>query len=65
MDRIALVAFLWFVGWTVAAFEVGKVAFNAGISGALLGFMLALLTAFAWPWIMPRPVDDWMHDPFA
>ena len=61
MDRVALVACLWFVGWIFAGLEVSKLAFNAPLSGGIWGFVLALLTVFLWPWVMPRTLEDWMH----
>ena len=61
MDRVALVAVLWFLGWIVAGAELSKLMFNAPMSGSLWGFVLALLTVFLWPWVMPRSLDDWMH----
>jgi putative effector of murein hydrolase LrgA (UPF0299 family) len=61
MDRVALVAVLWFLGWIVAGAELAKLMFNAPLSGSIWGFVLALLTVFLWPWVMPRSLDDWMH----
>ena len=25
-----------------------------------LGFIVAVLTTFLWPWIVPEPLDNWM-----
>ena len=61
MDRVALVACLWFLGWIIAGSELANLAFSAPLSGSIWGFILALLTVFLWPWVMPRAVDDWMH----
>ena len=61
MDRVALVACLWFVGWIAAGSEIAKLAFDAPLSGSIWGFILALLTVFLWPWVMPRALEDWMH----
>jgi Na+/proline symporter len=61
MDRVALIACLWFTGWTFGGTELAKWAFNAPLSGGIWGFVLALLTVFLWPWLMPRAVEDWMH----
>jgi hypothetical protein len=61
MDRVALVACLWFVGWIVAGSEISSLAFGAPLSGVIWGFILALLTVFLWPWVMPRTLEDWMH----
>jgi hypothetical protein len=61
MDRVAVVAWLWFAGWIIAAAEFSNLTFSAPLSGVIWGFILALLTVFLWPWVMPRAVDDWMH----
>jgi hypothetical protein len=61
MDRVAFVAFLWFAGWIAGGTELAKFALNAPLSGGIWGFVLALLTVFLWPWVMPRGVEDWMH----
>jgi hypothetical protein len=34
-------------------------------AGIFNGAWLALLTAFAWPWIMPRTINRWMDRPEA
>jgi hypothetical protein len=62
MDRVALVAGLWFAGWIFAATELASFAFNSPLTGGITGFILALLTVFLWPWLMPRALEDWMHD---
>jgi putative effector of murein hydrolase LrgA (UPF0299 family) len=61
MDRVALVACLWFVGWIAGGAELAKLMFNAPLSGSIWGFVLALITVFLWPWVMPRALEDWMH----
>ncbi|MBX9828157.1 MAG: hypothetical protein K2Y27_24575 [Xanthobacteraceae bacterium] len=63
MDRVALIAVLWFAAWIAGGAELAKVTLNAPLSGSIWGFVLALLTVFLWPWLMPRAVDDWMHNP--
>jgi hypothetical protein len=65
MDRVAIVALLWFVGWTAATSEFSKLLFNDPGTGAVLGFVLALITVFTWPWVLPRFLEHWMHDPHA
>jgi len=62
MDRVALVATAWFAVWIVGGWQIGGLLLIPG-TGALCGFVLALLTVFAWPWVLPRRIDDWMHDP--
>jgi len=34
-------------------------------TGIVLGFLIALVTIPAWPWVLPRRLDDWMCDPRA
>jgi hypothetical protein len=63
MDRVAIVALAWFVGWITAATELFKYLLNDPGTGVILGFTLALLTVFAWPWILPHRLECWMHDP--
>ena len=65
MDRVAIVALLWFVGWTTAACQLSKYLFHDPGTGAIVGFTLALLTVFAWPWLLPHRLESWMHDPRA
>ena len=65
MDRVALVAVLWFVGWIAGSWEFSKLLFDDPGTGAICGFILALLTVFAWPWVLPPPLEHWMHDPHA
>jgi len=65
MDRVAIVAVLWFVVWIAGGSEFSKLVFNAPGTGAVWGFVLALLTVFTWPWVLPRPLEHWMHDPHA
>jgi len=65
MDRVALVAVLWFVGWIAGSLEFSKLLFNDPGTGAIWGFILALLTVFAWPWVLPPSLEHWMHDPHA
>lgn len=62
MDRVALVGWLWFIGWIAVGDAVGR-WFGMPGTGMVLGFMAALFTVPTWPWIMPRSLDDWMHDP--
>jgi hypothetical protein len=64
MDRVAVVAWLWFIGWIVAGWATGKALDMPG-TGVVNGFFLAFISVFIWPWIMPRFIDDWMYDPLA
>ena len=63
-DRIAVVAWLWFIGWTLFGIGVGTI-FNTPGTGAVWGFIFALIAVFAWPWVMPPSLDRWMYDPEA
>ncbi len=62
MDRVAVIALLWFVGWTTAICQLSNYLFSDPGTGAILGFTFALLTVFAWPWILPTRLEHWMHD---
>jgi len=61
MDRVALIAVVWFLGWVAAGSALARLMFSAPMSGGIWGFVLALLSVFLWPWLLPRSVDDWMH----
>jgi hypothetical protein len=65
MDRVAIVALLWFAIWTAGASQLSKLMFNDPGTGAVWGFVLALITVFSWPWVLPRSLEHWMHDPHA
>ena len=65
--RVVMVAGLWFAFWMILAAAVGSwLADPANRSnGIYFGFFngawWALLTSFAWPWIMPAAIDRWMY----
>jgi hypothetical protein len=68
MGRTALVAGLWFAFWMIAGAALGgwlapkTEAVSTGIYfGLFNGAFFAVLTSFAWPWIMPRFIDRWMR----
>jgi hypothetical protein len=63
-DRVALVGWLWFGVWIGAGNLIGRL-FEMPGTGVVLGFLLALVTVPAWPWVLPRRIDDWMCDPRA
>ena len=56
-DRVAFLAILWFVGWTISGYELGKLAEAMPGTGSVCGFLFALVTVFAWPWILPDFLD--------
>lgn len=60
MDRVAVVAWCWFVLLTLAGAAVGALIGTPG-TGAICGFIVALFATFAWPWIMPETVTEWMN----
>jgi hypothetical protein len=67
MRRVALVAAGWFALWMTLRALAGYLAggphggkANGLYCGIFNGAWLALLTSFAWPWIMPKRIDDWM-----
>ena len=62
MDRVAIVALLWFVVWTAGGDVIGYWLKTPG-TGLVLGFLFAVSTLVTWPWVMPGFVDDWMNDP--
>jgi hypothetical protein len=61
-DRVAIVGLIWFVAWTFAGDAAGRWIFACPGTGLVLGFLIALITLPAWPWIIPPPLDDWMHE---
>jgi hypothetical protein len=61
-DRVALTGWIWFIAWTLAGDAVGRWLFACPGTGLVLGFLIALVTLPAWPWIMPPALDDWMHE---
>jgi hypothetical protein len=63
-DRVALVAWLWFLGFIALGNVLGRLIEIPG-TGMVLGFLVALVTIPAWPWLLPRRLEDWMCDPGA
>jgi hypothetical protein len=59
MDRVALVAWGWFLGWTGFGWIVGRMLEVPG-TFTVTGFIVALLTVFAWPWVLPERLNRWM-----
>ncbi len=67
MGRTAVIAGLWFVFWMIVGGAVGgftapkpDVVSTSIYYGIFNGAFFAVLTSFAWPWIMPRFIDRWM-----
>jgi hypothetical protein len=61
MDRVAIVAWCWFVLWTGLGTAIGGLFGTPGTE-AISRFSFGLLATFAWPWIMPEGINDWMDD---
>jgi hypothetical protein len=65
MDRVAVVAWCWFVVLTGLGEALGSL-FGTPWMGTLLGFFSALFGTFAWPWLLPEAINAWMNqDNFA
>jgi len=60
-DRVAIVAFCWFVLGIGVGIAVGSTV-GGPTTGAVNGFFFALLALSAWPWIMPESIESWMND---
>ena len=70
MGRVAIVAACWFAFWMTAGAVVGGLTGGSGggvtngiYFGMFDGATWAVITSFAWPWIMPEAVDRWMDGP--
>ena len=66
--RVAIVAAIWFAFWMILAAVIGGMMAGTPAdrtNGIYFGFFngawWALLTSFAWPWIMPSAIDRWMY----
>jgi hypothetical protein len=61
--RVVIVAGLWFAFWMILAASVGGLLAdpanrsNEIYFGFFNGAWWALLTSFAWPWIIPTAID--------
>jgi len=62
MGRVFIVSGCWFILWmslgTIVSVAFGGV--DGLFAGAMNGAWIALLTGFAWPWIMPESIAKWM-----
>jgi hypothetical protein len=61
-DRVAVVGLIWFTSFTFAGDQIGRLLFSMPGTGASLGFIFALVSLLAWPFIMPTALENWMHD---
>ena len=67
MGRTAVIVGFWFLFWMIVGAAVGGWTapkadlVSTGIYyGVFNGAVFAVLTSFAWPWIMPKIIDRWM-----
>jgi hypothetical protein len=71
VKRVFLIGGLWFLFWMALCAGIGALRAPANAvpeaiySGVFNGAWLALITSFAWPWIMPRKLDRWIDRPDA
>jgi hypothetical protein len=66
--RVVIVAGTWFAFWMILGSVIGGLMGGSGggvQNGIYFGFFngasWALLTSFAWPWVMPTAIDRWMY----
>jgi hypothetical protein len=59
MDRVAFVAVCWFAFWTSMGVLAGRLLETPG-TWTVAGFVFALVSVFAWPWILPEALNRWM-----
>ncbi len=57
--RVVVFLTCWIVLGMGAGAALGSLFGTLG-TGAVWGFVAALLSTFLWPWIVPEPLDDWM-----
>lgn len=68
MKRIAAVAAVWFAFWMILMSVAGGLTGgdhgdwqNRLYAGFFNGALIAVLTSFLWPWLMPRRFERWMY----
>lgn len=57
ITRALVIVLAWFATWMIVG------ALVAGEGGAAAGFLLAYLTGFGLPWIIPEKLQQWMDGP--
>jgi hypothetical protein len=64
MARVFIVTGCWFVSWMVVGAVVSVLfrGVDGLFAGAMNGAWLAVLTSFAWPWVMPDSISRWMEN---
>jgi hypothetical protein len=63
-DRVALIGWIWFLALIGIGDLIGRWLGVPG-TGMVVGFIVALCSVPAWPWLLPRRLEDWMCDPRA
>ena len=58
-NRVPLIAVCWFALWTTVGFFIGRLLDTPG-TYTVLGFVFGLVTIFAWPFVLPNWLQDWM-----
>lgn len=61
MNRVPLVAVCWFIAWTTIGFLIGRLLETPGYF-TVMGFLFAFATIFAWPFVLPDRLQDWMDE---
>jgi hypothetical protein len=59
-DRVALVTVCWLGFWTAVGWVAGRLLETPGTFVAV-GFFFAIVTIFAWPWVLPDRLNEWMN----
>src|SRR5215212_1559345 len=64
MRRVFIVSGCWFILWMTMGVMVSVLfrGVDGLFAGAMNGAWLAVLTSFAWPWIMPDSISRWMEN---
>jgi hypothetical protein len=63
--QVAIIFTGWLVFWMAIGAAVGVFGFGLVWAGTVNGFVFAVLATFAWPWIMPKFIDDWMDENYV
>jgi hypothetical protein len=59
-DRVVIVLTVWLTVFTGAGSLLGRYVLDIPGTLTVAGFLIAVVTTFLWPWIMPGPIDRWM-----
>jgi hypothetical protein len=64
MRRVFIVTGCWFIFWVAVGVAVSVLfrGVDGLFAGAMNGAWFAILTSFAWPWIMPEWITNWMDN---